>query len=271
MRNFSAVATLILCCLPSGPAAADCKNPAGSEGEIIYNGDYHLPQVCTGTVWVALGVLNPGAGGSGCLNPAGVEGDILYNADVHKPQYCDGDDWIAMIGTVSSGSSCTAPTLCPNVGDICDDGNAGNNPDPKFAGWLVYANSGNCEPLYVTQSNQSTSSKWKTSNGTNDIANDSTEDGKINDGQVANSTDFPAFKLCKDLTDGGYDDWYLPARTELDLLWRNSAAIGGFTTDYYWSSSESTISFAWYQIFYDGNQGSYNKPSDYDVRCVRRD
>ena len=65
---------------------------------------------------------------------------------------------------------------------------------------------GNCRAIYTTQTEQSTKSQWKTGLGTDDIAIDSAEDGKVNDSQVPNSSSFPAFKLCKDLTDGGYTD-----------------------------------------------------------------
>jgi hypothetical protein len=34
---------------------AVCTNPAGNEGEIVYNSTYKLPQFCNGTDWVAWG------------------------------------------------------------------------------------------------------------------------------------------------------------------------------------------------------------------------
>jgi hypothetical protein len=36
-----------------------------------------------------------------------------------------------------------------------------------------------------------------------------------------NSTVYPAAHFCNDLSIGGYSDWYLPARDELELIWRN--------------------------------------------------
>jgi hypothetical protein len=144
---------------------------------------------------------------------------------------------------------------------------------------MVY-NDSTCEPLYVTQDNQSTAAKWKITGGNDDIANDSVEDGKINHSQViaradyiADPNTFPAFKLCEELTQGGYTDWYLPARTELDLLWRNSAEIGNFTAGEYLSSTESDTdyNYVWGQAL---SSGSVNNPSKTggwtDVRCVRR-
>jgi hypothetical protein len=76
---------------------------------------------------------------------------------------------------------------------------------------------------------------------------------------------------------GGYDDWYLPSRDELDQLYVNRAAIGGFHTGgsdrpYYWSSSQhaENAGNAWYQYFSDGNLTWANKDyADSRVRAVR--
>lgn len=102
-------------CVSPLPAYADCADPAGTMGKIIYNGDTNAPQFCNGADWIALGAVNPSAGGDGCDDPAGTEGQIIYNGDIHIPQYCDGDDWRAMIGYVNScdneGASCTLDSV----------------------------------------------------------------------------------------------------------------------------------------------------------------
>jgi len=77
-----------------------------------------------------------------------------------------------------------------------------------------------------------------------------------------------AAKLCYDLVLGGYSDWYLPSKDELNKLYLNKAAIGGFVNNYYWSSSEYNNSNAWYQFFQDGSQSNYAKLDMY-VRAVR--
>ena len=71
---------------------------------------------------------------------------------------------------------------------------------------------------------------------------------------------------------GGYNDWYLPSRDELDKLYLNRDAIGGFDTTsnyWYWSSSQNADD-AWYQNFDGGNQndGSYEYYAS-RVRAVR--
>jgi hypothetical protein len=40
-----------------GAGGGGCSNPAGSEGQMMYNSDYHYAQYCDGTNWVAAGGL----------------------------------------------------------------------------------------------------------------------------------------------------------------------------------------------------------------------
>jgi len=74
---------------------------------------------------------------------------------------------------------------------------------------------------------------------------------------------------------GGYSDWYLPSKDELDKLYLNRDAIGGFDTTsdpWYWSSSQNADNayLAWYQSFVDGYQGYGNVKFDTTrVRAVR--
>jgi hypothetical protein len=78
-----------------------------------------------------------------------------------------------------------------------------------------------------------------------------------------------AAKLCNDLTVGGYNDWFLPSKDELNKLYTNKVTVGGFT-DYYWSSSEFGADYTWYQQFnYSGYQSIYSKHATYRVRAVR--
>ncbi len=86
-----------------------------------------------------------------------------------------------------------------------------------------------------------------------------------------------AAQLCDALICGGYDDWFLPSKGELDAIWDNlvndgtgeNSGVGGFADDYYWSSSESNSNDAWYQHFDDGFQDDDNKDFARRVRAVR--
>jgi hypothetical protein len=81
-----------------------------------------------------------------------------------------------------------------------------------------------------------------------------------------------AARYCDKLSWGGYTDWHLPNRAELNLMSTNVVSIPGLDTtgNFYWASSESNDTNAWFQRFLDGYQGNFAKNNDYRVRCVRR-
>lgn len=81
-----------------------------------------------------------------------------------------------------------------------------------------------------------------------------------------------AAKLCSDLVLGGYSDWFLPSKDELDKVNLNQALIGGFANDIYWSSSEDAIDTAWMQQFNSTAtpQTNYYKNIPNSVRGVRK-
>ena len=82
-----------------------------------------------------------------------------------------------------------------------------------------------------------------------------------------------AAKLVDALTDGGYSDWYLPSKDELNLLYLNRISAGNnFADNQYWSSSEVSFGMythAWYQFFTDGGQGPEGKNYQKGVRAIR--
>ena len=78
-----------------------------------------------------------------------------------------------------------------------------------------------------------------------------------------------AAKLCYDLVLEGYSDWFLPSRDELNKLYINRSAIGGFTTSFYWSSSHVGIADVWYIVFNDGATHANHRANTFYVRAVR--
>ena len=78
-----------------------------------------------------------------------------------------------------------------------------------------------------------------------------------------------AASLCANLTLGGFDDWFLPSKDELNAMYGQKGVIGGFASDSYWSSSEGSDYYAWGQYFGDGGQGSYGKSNGLRVRAIR--
>jgi len=69
----------------------------------------------------------------------------------------------------------------------------------------------------------------------------------------------------------GYDDWFLPSRDELFMLYANNPIVGGFANDNYkyWSSSEYNGGDAWNKSFLNGGQHLDNKDRPNRVRAVR--
>jgi hypothetical protein len=75
----------------------------------------------------------------------------------------------------------------------------------------------------------------------------------------------------------GHQDWRVPTRAELNVLFQNRGAIGNFNTSgstpagWYWSSSRNILydHGAWAQRFSDGGQGSNYRAIASALRCVR--
>jgi hypothetical protein len=103
---FLLFAVVLVSMIGAKAAYAACTNPSMAEGAIFYNEDQNVPQVCVGSNWVALGILNPSAGSGVCSNPAMAEGSIFYNDDFDILQYCDGANWIAMNGATGGSGGC---------------------------------------------------------------------------------------------------------------------------------------------------------------------
>jgi hypothetical protein len=66
-----------------------------------------------------------------------------------------------------------------------------------------------------------------------------------------------------------YGDWFLPSKGELNQMYINRIAVGGFSAGGYWSSSEYSAGAAWGQAFFVGLQYDGNKSSPSPVRPVR--
>jgi len=91
-----------------------------------------------------------------------------------------------------------------------------------------------------------------------------------------------AAQLCANLNFGGYNDWFLPSKDELDLIFKNliSRNMGNFRTTVdktnethiYWSSSQFNNYVSWFQNFNDGYQnyaGNLGKYDAFSVRAIR--
>ena len=66
-----------------------------------------------------------------------------------------------------------------------------------------------------------------------------------------------------------YGDWFLPSKGELNQMYVNRTAVGGFASGLYWSSSEYDALNAWFKDFNDGYQDGDAKSYPNYVRPVR--
>lgn len=207
------------------------------------------------------------------------------------------------VGNASQASSNSVTVALPNLGDSFGGG--------YYAGQLSTSGNGVATHLLIVApkaSGENSSKQWATGTGT--TGKTSVIDGPGNSAAL-NSSSYPAAQFCEGLTIGGYSDWYLPAKNELEICYytlkptvdtnntssgtntnavpsRGSNYLSGtpgqtaitafksggsevFAADSYWSSTEYSSTYAWFQYFGNGYQyyTNYKTVSHY-VRAVRR-
>lgn len=180
-----------------------------------------------------------------------------------------------------------------------------------FAGQISTAGTGVADYNLVIapkSSGENSSKQWKTST-TSTSGTSSVIDGPTNSANMNNAS-HPAAEFCEGLTIGGFSDWYMPAKNELEVCYynlkpttaSNNTGAGTNTnavpsrgsnytagtpaqtsaTDFqtgnteafaaldYWSSTENSASNGWRQAFSDGFQAGSSKDASNYVRAVRR-
>jgi hypothetical protein len=156
-----------------------------------------------------------------------------------------------------------------------------------------------------------TNYQWKTATTTT-TGTTSSFNGAANTAAMvtAGIASHPAAQFCVGLNIGGYSDWYLPARFELDIAYQllkpttasNNTSWGindysvpkrianrlagdpaqtsitafqstgsePFVAGTHWSSTEASATSAWLLSFLTGPQGSFTKGNDFSVRAFRK-
>ena len=159
-----------------------------------------------------------------------------------------------------------------------------------FQGGIVFYLDSNGGGLIAAPTDQSTGASWGCG-GTIISGADGTAIGTGYQNTVDIEAGCPtagtAADICANLTLGGYSDWFLPSKDELELMWTNLANsdgdegnygptdinnLGGFANSHYLSSTERVDvygSTARGQDFMSGKQSSYNKNTKYYVRAIR--
>jgi hypothetical protein len=111
--------------------------------------------------------------------------------------------------------------------------------------------------------------QWKNSNTATPGTATAIGSGYRNTYTAMAGAEHPAAEVVRNASHGGFNDWFLPSRDELNLMYQNKGVIGGFVSGYYWSSSEYNSDFAWRQGFGNGGQFSSFKSSNGRVRAAR--
>ncbi|MCT4614685.1 MAG: DUF1566 domain-containing protein [Marinifilaceae bacterium] len=78
-----------------------------------------------------------------------------------------------------------------------------------------------------------------------------------------------AKRFCRRLKAAGYEDWYLPSKSELKAIYENKEFLGGFKYEWYWSSTQYTSGSAWKINFENGEVQKHGMMGEYKVRCIR--
>jgi len=153
--------------------------------------------------------------------------------------------------------------------------------DEHLGGIVFWVDETGLHGLICAEEDQGTSNPWSGGSGNfnTEAHGDGLGAGEMNT-MIIIATQGPnvyhyVAGLCANLVvnDNGinYGDWYLPSKEELDLMYDNLhvAGFGGFTSGFYWSSTEHDNGYSWAQLFGNGAQVPANKNDNLYVRAVR--
>jgi surface protein len=172
------------------------------------------------------------------------------------------------------GAAKARSTLATAGWTISDGGQtAGYIGAPGPAGGIVFYDKGAVSDgwryLEAWTADQSGTYQWKTSNTATPGTATAIGTGYANTYTAMIGTAHPAAEVARGASHGGKTDWFLPSKDELNQMYIQRSVIGGFASDYYWSSSENGYFYAWNQYFVYGSQNSSSKDGNLRVRVVR--
>ncbi len=228
----------------TGPAGADGSSIQGPKGDPgtsrwVDNNGFNTVET-TGSVKI-------GDDGAACTSTN--EGTIRFNTVTKVFEGCDGTKWVSLvpvqyaIGDTGPAGGIVFYTIIGGVHGL----EAAPLDHVSGVSWGCFGTSINGADGYAV---------WTGAQNTADI--------------LAGCSDtFAAVRIADAYTLGGYDDWYLPSKDELNLLYQRRGIVGGFVSEPYWSSTEVSGLFAEYQNFLNGDQNGTDKDLDFRVRVIR--
>jgi hypothetical protein len=274
---------------PQGPAGANGTNgtdgaigltgPAGPQGATGLTGAQGPagPQGTNGTNG-ATGPQGP-AGNDGAAGATGATGATGLQG-LTGPQGATGPTG-PQGGLTTAGTNVTI-TGTGTVGDPyvvnATSGTCGLAIGDTYQGGIIfYLDGSGCHGLVAKATNEPGTYQWSSTSFSTWAFASGIYGGAQNTKKsiaraAANLSTCPAASVCDNLTSGGYTDWYLPSKDELDMMYVNlhMQGLGGFANFFYWSSTENDYGAARNFDFSNGDAGyGANKLNAGYVRAVR--
>ena len=217
----------------------------------------------------ATGAASTVAGPQGPIGVTGPQGPGFTNGtQAGDMNYWNGTAWVVVATTPNEAATLQMIAGVPTW--------TGGTPPPAVGqfrdGGIVFWLDGNGGGLISALSDQSAGIQW--SIGNNIIIGTATGigTGSANTNAIISNqgigTSYAA-GLANAYTGGGYTDWFLPSKDELNLMFLQKSLIGGFSTNWYWSSTEADGGSSMRQSFNTGQQHWNGKAANYPIRAVR--
>lgn len=171
------------------------------------------------------------------------------------------------VGTVY-GNQVSFLTNQPGIGDTYQGGKVAYIFQSGDLGYIA----GQVHGIIAAANDQSTGAEWGCyGSAVSPSTNTAIGWGNANTVNITDwcSTAGIAARLCIDLVISSYSDWYLPSKDELNKLYINKTVIGGFSNNWYWSSSQLDANYAWGMDFNSGTTGTNTKGFTDRVRAIR--
>lgn len=98
------------------------------------------------------------------------------------------------------------------------------------------------------------------------------EEAFITESVALKSSEYGA-KACSKYVYGGYDDWFMPSKNEINLIFMNRSILALSIFDYgtYWASSERSAEQGWEQVMDNGSQWCWpdRHTTGHDIIAIR--
>ena len=260
----------------NGAGVVGAKGDQGDKGETGAQGLQGLPGVNGLPGAIGSRGDKGDKGDTGATGPAGADGAVGATG----PAGADGQVGVT---TAGSGINVTGAGTVESPYVVSTSSPCGLAIGQTYQGGIIfYLDASGCHGLISARTDQSTSARWYHGSYVTTYAYGSgLFEGKYNTEMIASYQDGDetcAGGICRDLSLGGYTDWYLPSIEELNKMYQNIGQgnalglgnVGGFANKYYWSSSEGNIISAWrFPFFSHGLLVHGAKEYQHYVRAVR--